>query len=299
MLIQYPKVVIGITTRNRMLKLKTCIKSILTLNYPNLVIRILCDGCTDGTEEMLSHYPQIEVLVNIQSIGLKKSRNKLMSFKDYEYFINLDDDIYFLENDAISKLVLFMEQNLLVGVCSFDIFSNAILGEIALKNYNLIKPFQISEFIGCGNIIRKKVIDDCGLFNESNLPYGFEEQEFSINCLKKSWAIYQLPGCVIVHDEEVNNRSYDSQWIGRTNNVLYIIYHYYPFRIRFLFLIMKMCSHLFYGIKNRMFLSTCRAFYYFVFIQLKDIPVDYSGRLSIQELFYFLSLKRLENRKKI
>lgn len=294
---QYQRVVIGITTRNRMQKLKTCIESILSLNYPNLIIRILCDGCTDGTEEMLSHYPQIEVLVNNQSIGLKKSRNKLMSFKDYEYFINLDDDVFFLENDAICKIVLFMEQNLLVGVCSFDIYSNAILGKIALKNYSLNKPFQISEFIGCGNIIRKKVIDECGLFNESNLPYGFEEQEFSINCLKKGWAIYLLPGCVIVHDEEVNNRSYHSQWIGRTNNVLYIIYHYYPLRIRYLFLILKMFSHLFYGFKTRMFFSTCWAFYYFIFKQLKDMPIDYSGRLTIEELFYFLSLKRRESIK--
>jgi GT2 family glycosyltransferase len=297
MLIQKPKVLIGITTKNRVESLIKCINSIKLLEYPNYKIRVFCDGCTDNTETELLHYPDIEVIVNKESIGLKKARNKLMESLDFKYFVTLDDDTYFIKNDTLTKCIDFLEQNENIGIVSLDIKSRNYIHDNSLPNINL-KPFQISEFIGCGNIIKIDVLNTCGFYNVNNLPYGTEEQELAINCLKMNFLIYYLPGALLVHNEYQNNRSYSKQWISTVNNVLYITYFYYPFYLWPILIIFKALILLKYGLFHKKFVLTLLGIYHFVFKQDKCMPVYYFGRLTFEEFILFRILKNRENFQK-
>lgn len=294
---QVPKVLIGITTKNRVEKLIQCIDSIKLLEYPNFKIRVFCDGCSDNTVTELTNYPDIEVIVNRESIGLKKARNKLMGALDFKYFVTLDDDTYFVQKDTLEKSITFLEKNENIGILSFDIKDGNYIHDNFIPNSNL-KPFQISEFVGCGNIIKNDVLKDCGFYNENNLPYGCEEQELAINCLKRNHLIYYLPGTILIHNEEQKNRSYTRQWESTVNNNLYIAYMYYPVYLWPILIIIKAIILLKYGLFHEKFMPTIRGIYHFIFIQPKSKPVYYFGRLTGDEFKLFRILKKRENYKK-
>ena len=268
MSIKEPKVVIGITTKNRVEKLIQCIESIKLLEYSNFVIRIFCDGCTDNTVSELKKYSDIEVIVNNESIGLKKARNVLMGALDFKYFVTLDDDTYFVHKDTLENSIAFLEKNENIGILSFDIKNSQYEYKNYIPNSN-VKPFQISEFVGCGNIIRLDVLNECGFYNENNLPYGCEEQELAINCLKMKYMIYYLPGTILIHNEEQKNRSYSRQWKSTVNNNLYIAYMYYPAYLWPLLTTIKALILLKYGLINKKFIPTIKGINHFIFIQNK------------------------------
>lgn len=291
-----PKVLIGITTKNRSQRLIECVESLRLLNYPNLSVRVFCDGCTDNTVVALTKYPEIEVIVNAESIGLKRARNTLMSARDFKYFVTLDDDTFFLHASTLTKCINFLEKNENIGILSFDI------RDIKYKNSDTlstkVKPFQISEFIGCGNIIKVDVINNCGFYNEVILPYGAEEQELSINCLKKKYLIYYFPGAILIHNEEKNNRSYSRQWKSTVNNVLYISAIYYPKYIWPFLLPIKIFTLFKHGLLNNKLWPTFNGFFYFLFKQTKRKPLYFFGRLTFSEFKLFRYLKTSEKTKK-
>ena len=293
----FPKVTIGIATKNRIKNLEVCITSLLKLDYPNFEIKIFCDGCTDNTIDALRKYDGIKIIINEESIGYKKARNILMSGKDFKYFVTLDDDTYFLHTDTLKRSIEFLEKNENIGILSFDIRNVDYQSTLHLSNCESA-PFQISEFIGCGNIIRNTILVDCGFYNENILPYGLEEQELSINCLKWNYLIYYLPGAILIHNEEQNNRSYSRQWRSTVNNILYISYTYYPKNIWPLFLLLKILILLKYGLINGKLISTMQGIFNFCFRQEKKLPKYYFGRLSKYEFYLFHNLKRIENIKK-
>src|SRR5688500_14547088 len=99
------RVSICITTHNRRVELARTLEQIASLSPAPDELRIVADGCTDGTEEFVrSAAPHAILTVNQPGRGSIPSRNAMGRATDCDVFLSLDDDSYPVETDAVARI---------------------------------------------------------------------------------------------------------------------------------------------------------------------------------------------------
>jgi glycosyltransferase involved in cell wall biosynthesis len=93
------EVLIGIVTRNRHGILPKAIESALRQRYPRLQVAVLDDGSEDDTPQLRSRYPAVRWIRWEHSRGYLEARNHLMSDYDADFYVSLDDDAWFINED--------------------------------------------------------------------------------------------------------------------------------------------------------------------------------------------------------
>src|SRR6478752_5059861 len=113
--INYPKVSVGIPTRNSNGNIRGAIMSVIDQQYPNIEIVISDDDSTDNTEalctELSKRYPVIRYIRQKENIGLFENFDYVLKESKGEYFMWLADDDAF-EPGIISTYVNFLQHNL-------------------------------------------------------------------------------------------------------------------------------------------------------------------------------------------
>ena len=99
------EVLVGIVTRNRYKVVPKAIESALGQRYSRLRVAVLDDGSDDDTPRLRSQYPAVCWLRWEQSRGYLEGRNRLMRDEDAEFYLSLDDDAWFIDNDEIDVAV--------------------------------------------------------------------------------------------------------------------------------------------------------------------------------------------------
>ena len=112
--IDYPKVSVGIPTRNSNGNIRGAIMSVINQKYPNIEIIISDDDSTDDTEELCTElskkYPVIRYVRQKENIGLFENFDFVLEKSTGEYFMWLSDDDAF-EPGIISTYVNFLQNN--------------------------------------------------------------------------------------------------------------------------------------------------------------------------------------------
>jgi glycosyltransferase involved in cell wall biosynthesis len=112
--IDYPKVSVGIPTRNSNGNIQGAIMSVINQGYPNIEIIISDDDSTDNTEvlctELSKKYPVIRYIRQKENIGLFENFDFVLNASTGEYFMWLADDDAF-EPGIISVYVNFLKNN--------------------------------------------------------------------------------------------------------------------------------------------------------------------------------------------
>jgi len=110
----YPKVSVGIPTRNSNGNIEGAIMSVINQKYPNIEIVISDDDSTDNTEELCTElsrkYPVIRYIRQKENIGLFENFDFVLNEATGEYFMWLSDDDAF-EPGIISVYVNFLQSN--------------------------------------------------------------------------------------------------------------------------------------------------------------------------------------------
>lgn len=113
--IEQPLVTIGITNFNGKKYLSKCIDSFLNQSYSNIEILLIDDCSTDGSEKLIKDYEEKYKNINaiyhdVNSGGASKGIQEVIGNAKGKYFqwIACDD---FVEKDAISKFVNYLERN--------------------------------------------------------------------------------------------------------------------------------------------------------------------------------------------
>jgi len=103
-----PKVSIAIPTFNRVELLKRAVESVNFQDYSNIEI-IISDNCSnDSTAQYLKTLqsnPLVIINQNSNNIGMVKNWDKCLELSSGEFFLLMSDDDYFIEKNAINRLV--------------------------------------------------------------------------------------------------------------------------------------------------------------------------------------------------
>jgi len=105
-----PRVSVVVASYNGATTLKTCLESLLELNYPDYEVLLVDDGSTDSTHRIVSQYPRVRVLTHERNRGLSAARNtgtdaatgEIVAFTDSD--CRADEDwLYYIVSDLVGS----------------------------------------------------------------------------------------------------------------------------------------------------------------------------------------------------
>jgi GT2 family glycosyltransferase len=197
---------IGIVSHNRADILPKAIDSALAQDWPDKEVWVIDDASSDDTPALAARYPSVR-WERFESIrGYRHARNRMMQAPGADLFCSLDDDSWFLEQDALR-----------IGVKYFMDFPQ--LGAIA---YQIVEPSsptllprqglqQAATFIGCGHLLRLTSVAEAGFYRKTPGAYGVEEKDLSLRLLDHGYEVWKLTGVHVWHDKTMAARDLPSQ----------------------------------------------------------------------------------------
>ncbi len=224
-----PKVLIGIVTFNRLRLLEKAIESSIQQDYPNFSIAVFDNA--SSYENIIHHgfFDRIDYIKSDVKLTIVEAKNRLMTSFVYDYFVWLDDDAYFMDSNAISKSIDFMESKRDVGALALDIFSP----DNFISLYKDIIPVEKAVFVGCGCVLRFSAIEKSNFYAETIGYYGGEEQDLCLRMLEQGFTVYFYPGIRVWHEKSKEGRDEFNQWRSQVCNSFSSLLKYYPIFILF------------------------------------------------------------------
>ncbi len=210
-----PLVSVMIATRNRKALLSRALASVYKQDYPGIEVLIVDDASSDGTTDYVrGQYPEARLFRCEENRGLIVARNLMMREARGEYIVSLDDDAYFVNEDAISNVIRRMRQEPEIGVVTFRIQRSE-----ARRAIKRTAGRYAHLFVGCGHCIRKAVIERIGYYREFFFHQG-EETDLSLRVLDGGYRILSFPSAVVVHEESLIARDVNRVPTYRIRNLL-------------------------------------------------------------------------------
>jgi len=183
----------------------------------------------DGSADMVkADFPSVILMANDQNLGFAAANNQAFPLAKGEYIILLNPDAY-IRPLSIQNCVKFMDATPKCGLCGGKIispagqlepsarrFPSALSKLITLSglrgkfpkspifNYHEFggfahdKPLEVDWVPGTYTIVRKKMLDEIGPFDERFYIY-YEETDLCMSAKKAGWTIYFIPDAEVTH----------------------------------------------------------------------------------------------------
>ncbi len=188
-----PLVTVNILSFNRKDELRFTLTKVFEQDYKNIEVIVVDNASSDGTREMVkSEFPNVVLIELEKNIGIA-GWNRGFEIAKGEYVLVLDDDSY-PEKDAIDAGVKTILQDEKIGIVAYHIY-NLRLKEYEKIGFNNNIPLM---FIGCGALIKRKLINQIGGYNEKIFIYN-HEQDFSMRCYNSGSRIFFLENHYVFH----------------------------------------------------------------------------------------------------
>lgn len=224
---------IVIVNYNQKNLLKECLKGILLvkpkLNYEIIVVD---NNSTDGSQEIIKNYESkienFKYIFNKKNLGFASGCNAGIKIAQGKYILILNPDIVVLEN-SIEEIYKFMEENQDVGIAGpkllnpdhsiqpscyryptllIPILRRTFLGKFKwakkkmdqylMADFDHLKKKEVDWLLGACLMIRKKMLDEIGLFDERFFLY-FEDVDLCRRAKAVGWKVYYYPSSEMVH----------------------------------------------------------------------------------------------------
>ena len=247
------EVLVGIVTRNRYRVVPKAIESAIRQTYHKVQVAVVDDGSDDTTPQLRSKYASIRWIRWEQSRGYLEARNHLMRETSADFYLSLDDDAWFIDDDEISIAVQHMEANPKVAAVAFDILSP---DRDKARPRSEARPTHL--FIGCGHMLRAAALRECGFYVPGPGQYGSEEMDLCIRLLDRNWEIDFLPGVNVWHDKTNIARDIAAQYRSVVSNDLAFAARRCPFPLVLAMIPVKAINHLRFAAANHL-LKSCLA----------------------------------------
>ena len=234
-----PKVLVGITTKNRADILPKSINSAINQSYENKEIWVYDDCSIDETSKLSQLYPIVKWTTGSESMGLVFARNYFMNNLNFDYFCSLDDDAWFLDEGAIEKAIEILEKDKLIGALGFDMLTP----DNNHPKSDLPIPLISNNFVGCGHIINLKAARKVGFYILNPGFYGCEEKDLCIRLIDKNFKIILFKNMYVWHDKTNISRDLPKQHRSGVCNDLVFTWRRAPFVYLFPSLIVKLWKH--------------------------------------------------------
>jgi GT2 family glycosyltransferase len=214
-----------IVTWNTKDLLQKCLDSIYkTIHDITFEIIVIDNASEDDTLVMLKgKFPHITLIKNSRNLGFGAANNQGLRIMRGRYALLLNSDTV-LTIQAVEELFTFMEthpeaamacgqllnadgskQNSMASFPSLlTLMTNMPLLEYLFpkrypsKRYNHKNPVEVDSGIGACLLVRKKAIDEVGMFDERYF-FFFEETDWAYQMKKAGWKIFHIPTAFIYH----------------------------------------------------------------------------------------------------
>lgn len=220
----------------------TCLKSLKKINYQNWELIVVDNGSSDNSENLVKLYKptlKIKIIKNKQNEGFAKANNQGYKKSEGKYILLLNNDTK-VTPDFLNILVEKMEMDNNLGVVQPKIYLMDKLGYLdnagsfftkigflhhwgfmMKDNPEFNKEKYIFSAKGACMLIRRKVIEEVGLFDNNFISY-FEESDFCWRAWLIGYTVLFYPDAKIYHKLGFTIKRLD---------VLNLNYHYYKNRI--------------------------------------------------------------------
>jgi GT2 family glycosyltransferase len=220
------KVTLIVVSWNTQVILKECLSLIDAaagdLEYEVLVVD---NGSKDGSQQMVSSlFPYMKLINNSENVGFAKAVNQGIQASDSEYVVLLNSDILAGEK-SLERLVDYMESNKKLALVAPQLITRngkledsqgyepSPLSVLKQTSHKLSQRFRSmfklqkatnqkglpSDWLGASYmVIRRKAIDEVGMFDEGIFMYG-EDMEFCLRCSDRGWGIEFVPWVTSIH----------------------------------------------------------------------------------------------------
>ena len=200
---------------------------------------------------MKKKFKFINVITNKENLGCSKSYNLGMkeSLDNYnpDYLVLLNDDLEFVDSKWLSKIIFHGEKNKGVGILGCRmIYPDKSLQWFAKKGklYSFMKPGyfekskemlktqKVEEIIGSCFIIKRKVVNDIGFWDEKFSPYYGEESDYSFRATKKGFDSLYVGETEIIHHgaSSTKNLLDEKVWYIKKRNAIRLEWLNYNFK---------------------------------------------------------------------
>ena len=183
----------------------------------------------DGSANMVkNNFPSVLLLLNNQNFGFAAANNQAFVLARGKYIILLNPDA-FIRPLSLEKSVSFMDRTPRCGLCGGKIISpagqlepsarrfpsalskllalsglrgkfsqSAILNYYEFGGFAHDRPQEVDWVPGTFTIVRKKMLDEIGFFDERFFIY-YEETDLCLRAKKAGWNIYFIPDASVTH----------------------------------------------------------------------------------------------------
>ncbi len=211
--------------------LEQCLYSVRkAMQYVDGEVFVVDNNSVDGSNRMVrDKFPEVKLIANKDNKGFSKANNQGIRISKGEYILLLNPDTV-VEDDTFLKIVEFMDEHPDAGALGVKMVdgSGKFLPEskrglptpeaAAYKMFGLSKLFpkskrfahyhlgyldedktnEVEILAGAFMLLRKSVLDEIGLLDESFFMYG-EDIDLSYRVIKAGYKNYYFPETRIIH----------------------------------------------------------------------------------------------------
>lgn len=210
-------------TCNQKEMVKKCLSSLKqNTDYKNYAVHLADDSGTNYLgNEIKRLFPWVKFNPNLEHMGYSKTLNIAIKrvIKEYspDYLLLLNDDMEFIQKDWLTKMVKALESEEKVGIVSCKLVypegylqwffkdgkMNFIKTREEAKNIEETKDtfytVEVDNVIGACVLMKKRVIDEIGYYDEGFSPLYGEDTDFCLRAGKKGFKLLYVGDTKIVH----------------------------------------------------------------------------------------------------
>ena len=235
-----PLVSILVVTYNNLKFTKKALQSIVKQTYPNIETIVIDNNSSDNTAQFIKKtYPTFKLIENKENLFFAKANNIGFMKSKGDFILLLNNDA-FLESTAISEMVKYMQKHPDVGSIQNKLLLAeeptkidsagsffSVFGFLLHRHYNAssdeTKPIEIFAGKGASLMIRRSaLLPKKYLFHDKYMLY-FEDTDLCWRILLNGYKNIYLPGPITYH------------YVGKTSNRIkrnyFIDYHSFKNRL--------------------------------------------------------------------
>ena len=194
-------------------------------NFEKKII-IVDNASKDGTAEKIAReFPEVQVIANAANVGFGRANNQALTGDESRYVLLLNSDA-FIPSDAVVKSIAFMDAHPKCGISGVRVVGengqlepsaryrptpcNSFLKRLGLERLvPWVRPVDDMSWDhrsirecdwvpGCYFMIRRKLIDQVGLFDPRYFLY-YEEVDLCMAAQRAGWSILFEPDVEVMH----------------------------------------------------------------------------------------------------
>jgi len=250
-----PRVAIIVLNWNGGQILRKCLTS-LRKTIGNYKVIVVDNGSTDGSEKIVSRFPEYDLVRNKDNMGYSKGNNVGIRYamKKYKpkYILLLNNDVAIADPKWLDKLIEVASRDGKIGIVGCKLlypdgriqhagirFAGSRItfgaghigyGERDVGQYDRV--YEVQGITGACMLIKSEVLKEVGLLDERFTPYWYEDVDYSLRAGKK-FKIMFVGTTKVIHLEgstfkKIDPKSDNTQLlvVGKRNFMLCMLNHF-------------------------------------------------------------------------